>query len=275
MELPVKDGKQIAFFDVEVNPLFDQKGVVFGAVGILHDVTERKMAEQMREDFVANISHEVRTPLTAVKGFVQLLKNMSPEQSGEITSLVGKIEINADHLTALFNDILHLSVIESKKVIEKETIALKDFTNNIIANVKQGHPAKKLKISTSFAIEKVWANPTLLEQVLSNLIDNAYKYTAKQGEVFITWKQISKGAAQNKFDVLIIEDSGIGIPKEHQPRIFERFYRVDPGRSREMGGTGLGLAIVKHIVQNHLGQITVKSKMGKGSIFTVEIPAHY
>ncbi len=275
MELPIKDGRRTSFFDIKINPLLDQKGKVFGAVGIFHDVTERKMAEQMREDFVVNVSHEVRTPLTAMKGFVQILKETPIEKMSEARSFLDKIELNSDRLTTLFNDILNLSVIESKNKVSKETVFLEELTLNVITNVRQSYPKKKINLKTHFEIEKIWANPPLLEQVMTNLIDNAYKYTPDTGSVSIKWTQETKKSSKNSIDVLTIQDTGIGIPKEHLPRVFERFYRVDPGRSRDIGGTGLGLAIVKHIVQTHSGQISVNSRIGKGSTFTVKLPAHY
>jgi two-component system phosphate regulon sensor histidine kinase PhoR len=271
IELPIKGGKRNSFFDVKVNPLFDQKGDIFGAVGVFHDVTERKLADQMREDFVANVSHEIRTPLTAIKGFTQVIKDTPPEDHVNVMPFLDKLEANADRLTTLFNDILHLSVIESKQKIAKESMHPQDLTDNVLMNVKQSYRQKKIVVHTEYDIEKVWVNPPFMEQVLTNLIENAYKYTPEEGELFITWKL----SENKKWDILKIRDTGHGIPKIHHERLFERFYRVDSGRSREAGGTGLGLAIVKHIVSVHNGKISVESKEGLGTTFTVKIPAHY
>lgn len=271
IELPVKSGKRNSFFDVKVNPLFDQKGEIFGAVGVFHDVTERKLAEQMREDFVANVSHEIRTPLTAIKGFTQILKTTPKDTQVDLLPFLDKLEANADRLTTLFNDILHLSVIESKQKVQKESVSPEDITESVLLTVKYKYPNKKLVINFDCQLKKIWANPTLLEQVITNLIENAYKYTPDQSELFISWTR----SESQKWDILKVRDTGPGIPKIHHERLFERFYRVDSGRSRQAGGTGLGLAIVKHIVSIHNGKIAVESKEGQGATFIVKIPAHY
>jgi two-component system, OmpR family, phosphate regulon sensor histidine kinase PhoR len=270
MELPIKGGKRKEFFDVKVNPLKNQNEEVFGAVGVFHNVTENRLADQIREDFVANVSHEVRTPLTAMKGYVQILKEMPPENLPNSRNILDKIERNSDRLAVLFQDILQLSVIESQGNIPKETVIAEDITKSVIANIKQSHYKKKIHINCEFHINEVWANPALLEQVLNNLVDNAFKYTCEEGKINISWDQSEDG----KWAVLTLSDSGIGIPKEHHGRLFERFYRVDPARSREIGGTGLGLAIVKHIIQGHDGRITVESKLAHGTTFKVFLPAH-
>lgn len=271
IELPIKGGKRNSFFDVKVNPLFDQKGDIFGAVGVFHDVTERKLAEQMREDFVANVSHEIRTPLTAIKGFAQVIKDTPPDSKVNINPFLDKLEANADRLTTLFNDILHLSVIESKQKVPKETISPSDITESVIMNVKQSYHGKDISIELDCQLSKIWVNPPFMEQVLTNLIENAYKYTPAGGKVSVLWKP----SENRKWDILKVKDTGLGIPKIHHERLFERFYRVDSGRSRQAGGTGLGLAIVKHIVGIHNGKISVESKEGQGTTFTVKIPAHY
>lgn len=271
IELPVRDGKRNSFFDVKVNPLFDQKGRIFGAVGVFHDVTERKLAEQMREDFVANVSHEIRTPLTAIKGFAQVIKSTPKENIEEVSPFLDKLETNADRLTTLFNDILQLSVIESKQKVQKETIHPMDLTEQVLMSVKQSYPQKEMEISVDYSIEKIWGNPQLMEQIVTNLVENAYKYTPNKGKIKVEWKL----SENKKWDLLIVSDSGLGIPKIHHERLFERFYRVDFGRSREAGGTGLGLAIVKHIVSIHNGKISLQSEEGKGTSFKVKLPSHY
>ncbi|MCP4915254.1 MAG: PAS domain-containing protein [Oligoflexia bacterium] len=272
VELPVKGGKRNGYFDIRISPLMNSKNETFGAVAVFHDVTDRKLADQMREDFVANVSHEVRTPLTAMKGYVQILKNANSENFDSMKSFLDKIEQNSDRLTTLFNDILNLSVIESSGgKIKKETLIPEEITSNVIANVRQGFHDKNISIDCDYAIEKCWANPQMLEQVLTNLIDNAFKYTPENGQIHVKWTQTE----DKKYDLLTISDNGFGISKEHHGRLFERFYRVDSSRSREIGGTGLGLAIVKHIMQNHNGKIEVKSKEGDGTTFLCHFPAHY
>jgi len=271
VELPIKGGKRNSFFDIKVNPLFDQKGDVFGAVGVFHDVTERRLAEQMREDFVANVSHEIRTPLTAIKGFTQVIKDTPIEKRDSIIPFLDKLESNADRLTTLFNDILHLSVIESSQKVMKESLNPEDLTESVIVNVKQAYLEKAIQIHFDSSIEKIWANAQFIEQVLTNLIENALKYTPESGEVWVTWMASENG----KWDILKVKDNGIGISKIHHARLFERFYRVDSGRARNAGGTGIGLAIVKHIINIHNGKISLDSKEGEGTCFTVKIPAHY
>lgn len=267
--MPVKNGSDTYFFDLTVGPLIDHRGKIFGAVCVFHDVTSRRLAEQMREDFVANVSHEVRTPLTALKGYVQLLKsqnNFSPENMREY---LDRIEINSDRLTLLFNDILNLSVIESRQKITKELISTEEITESVLINVRQSYPNCETTVHTSYLTETVWANPQFLEQVLNNLIDNAYKYSKEGRNIWVTWR------SAEFYDILEILDDGPGIPKEHHPRLFERFYRVDPSRSSEIKGSGLGLAIVKHIVSKHEGKISVENgPEAKGTLFRVRFPKH-
>jgi two-component system phosphate regulon sensor histidine kinase PhoR len=273
MQLPVREGKHNSYFDIKVNPLIDQNGHIFGVVGVFHDVTERRLAEQMREDFVANVSHEVRTPLTAIKGFAQVINSTPDDKFSNVKPFLSKIEENADRLTHLFNDILNLSVIESKQKINKETINPNDFTQRILSNVLYSYKDKNIEVHTDIQIDKVWANGALLEQVLTNLIENAYKYISEPGSIHLSWTSSDQG----RWAIFAITDSGPGIPKQHHARLFERFYRVDSGRSRDAGGTGLGLAIVKHIVQQHQGRINVElaDNENKGTRFIVKLPSHY
>lgn len=264
---PTSIGNALKYFDVTVSPLKNTNGTLFGVVAIFHDITDRKLTEQMREDFVANVGHEVRTPLTALKGFSQILKrsfsnSLSPEQ----IDYFSKIEKNADRLSNLFQDILNLSVIEAKNQLKKEELSCESITQTVISNVKQNYIGKNIQVNTIYNSQWVFADGNLFDQLLTNLIDNAFKYTPNDGQVSINWEEDATNTQ------LIISDSGMGIPKESILRIFERFYRVDPSRSRELGGTGLGLAIVKHIVQKHEGTISVNSEIGKGTKFKVLIP---
>ena len=271
MNLPIKGGKRTSYFEIKVNPLIDQQGHTFGAVGVFHDVTERRLAEQMREDFVANVSHEVRTPLTAMKGFAQVIKSTPDDKLATIKPFLSKIEENSDRLTHLFNDILQLSVIESQQKIQKETLDTVPLTERVISNLKHNYKSKNIKLNTIYNVEKLWGNSALIEQVLTNLIENAHKYIQSEGEITVEWSSSDKGT----WAVLKVKDNGPGIPKEHHSRLFERFYRVDSARSRDAGGTGLGLAIVKHIIVQHQGKISVESPKEGGTLFTVKLPSHY
>ncbi len=271
MELQIKGGKRLSYFDIKVNPLFTRKGEVFGAVGVFHDMTERKLAEQMREDFVANVSHEIRTPLTAIKGFAQIIRDTPTDKQESVKPFLVKLEDNADRLTSLFNDILDLSVIESKHKVNKETIDPHVLSEAVIMNVRHSYPQKTINTQLSSGITQVWGNPTLIEQVVTNLVENAFKYTPTDGNVLVEWSKSESG----KWDILKVSDDGIGVPRVHHERLFERFYRVDSGRSRDAGGTGLGLAIVKHIINIHNGKISVHSNKNSGTTFIVKLPTHY
>lgn len=269
LPLLVKNGSDTYFFDLTVSPLIDHRGKIFGAVCVFHDVTARRLAEQMREDFVANVSHEVRTPLTALKGYAQLIKSTPAPERERLNEYLERIESNSDRLTVLFNDILNLSVIESRQKISKEMVETEEITESALVNVRQSYPKHTTKVHTSYETTQIWANAQFLDQVITNLLDNAYKYSQCDGNIWITWK------SSEFYDVLEILDDGPGIAKEHHPRLFERFYRVDPSRSSEIKGSGLGLAIVKHIVSKHEGKINVENGPdGKGTLFRVKFPRH-
>lgn len=277
LELSARGGLEKHFYDLSINPLKDFQDKMIGAVFVFHDVTDRKLAEQMREDFVSNVSHEVRTPLTAMKGYVQILKENRDKIPSTEQSYLDKIESNADRLNLLFQDILTLSLIESETTLHREIINFQELTENAILNIKQSFRNKMIDVKCSYEIKEGEANPGMMEQVLTNLVVNAFKYSLEKRNINIRWKNFVPFSQEEKtisssWFCLEVEDEGMGIAKEHMPRLFERFYRVDHSRSREMGGTGLGLSIVKHIAQNHLGKVSVKSKVGKGSLFTVFIP---
>lgn len=261
-----KKDKTTYYYDLIISPLKDSQNETIGAVGVFHDVTENKRNAQIREEFVTNVGHEVKTPLTALKGYVQILKGLINGISEEERSYFDKIEKNADRLGTLFNDILNLSVIESQTEIPKEVVEVGPLTNLVISNVKQNYPQKNIRVNTIFEAKDVYAHPVWIEQILTNLTDNAFKYGQKDGEVNINWYLKDNNC------VLEVSDNGMGIAEEHLPRLFERFYRVDPSRSRELGGTGLGLAIVKHIVQKHKGKIEVFSKVNEGTKFVISFP---
>lgn len=269
LQLDIKEGKAKAYFDLTVSPLEQADGSIIGAVYVFHNVTDKRTAEQLREDFVTNVSHEVRTPLTALKGYVQMLRQSlyDPQKKEIVEECMNKIVSNSDRLTHLFSDILNLNVIETKKKIKKEWVLVEDLTSQVISNVKQSYPEKNITITLDYKIDRIHVQPQLFEQVVNNLLDNAYKYTPEGSNVIIEWDQNDKNY------ILNLRDNGELIPTEHFSRLFERFYRMDNHRSREMGGTGLGLAIVKHIVQKHLGKISVNhNPNGIGNVFTVKVP---
>lgn len=270
VELTTKGGTTKGWFNITASPLLFETDEVLGAVCSFNNVTDMKLADQMREDFVTNVSHEVRTPLTAIKGYVQILQNSltSKEDSGVpiVTEALSKIEHNSARLALLFQEILNLSLIESKQKIEGTLTSTEDLTQTVLMNLKQVHTEKRRKIEVEYAVDEVWVDPALLEQVLTNLIDNAYKYGNEDGLIRVSWNKTENEVT------LLIEDDGPGIETAHLSRIFERFYRVDSSRSRNLGGTGLGLSIVKHIIQKHKGQITVESNAQSGTSFKITLP---
>lgn len=255
-----------AFFDLKMFPVENGENYLC----LLHDVTERKMADQIREDFVANFSHEVRTPLTILNGQMQNLKielqkeNLLEKYSVPIT----KIENNSRRLINLFNDLLRLSSVETKKELKKEKVNIEEMLNFLGQDLLLNYPGKRIEFDFDLKQKELLVDYPLFEQVLINIIDNAIKYSGESGKIKITSQR------DLNWDHLVITDSGTGIPEEQQHRIFERFYRGDSSRSKEIEGTGLGLSIVKHIIQKHDGRIKVSSRPDAGTTFTLSLPTH-
>jgi two-component system phosphate regulon sensor histidine kinase PhoR len=240
-----------------------------GAIAVFHDISRLKELERIRQDFVANVSHELRTPLTTIKGYAETLLEgaLKEDVAFQFTQVIKK---HADRLTKIVEDLLMLSRIESKEFrLEKKIVSPQDLVNDVIDYVRQSADKKRISIHKSEMAPslKVEADRNYLEQVLINLVDNAIKYTPDGGRITIS--VVEKEGQEVEFSV---RDNGIGIPKEDMPRIFERFYRVDKGRSKESGGTGLGLSIVKHLVQAHGGRVWVESRLGEGSTFSFTLP---
>lgn len=253
---------------ISANPIIntDSKGI--GTVLLIEDITQIKKLEQIRSEFVSNVTHELKTPLTSIKGFVDTLKNGAIEDFDIAKHFLDIIDIEAERLYKLIQEILTLSEIETRdKDINMAEIQI-DILINSVKKILQPLADKK-GIKLEFVVESgminLFCNKDRIIQLLINLIENSIKYT-EQGYV--------KAEFKNNSNILVItiEDTGIGIPEQSIPRIFERFYRVDKGRSRKAGGTGLGLSIVKHIVILYNGKIEVQSKLGKGSIFKVDLP---
>jgi len=237
---------------------------------VFHDITEIKRLERMRKDFVANVSHELRTPLAAIQGYLETLVDGGLENPAEAKEFLAILQKHTDRMTNIVRDLLQLSRIESGlDPIRPARIDLREAVDRNLLLLKPLAEKKGQTLDVSIAPGlSLQADPEKLNQVLINLLDNAIKYTPDRGT-------ISVGAAESDTAVTIeVRDSGIGIPKEDLTRIFERFYRVDRTRSRELGGTGLGLSIVKHIVEAHGGKITVESELGKGSRFILVLPKH-
>ena len=245
-----------------------EQGASEGAVLVFHNITDLKRLENIRRDFVANVSHELRTPIASIKGYAETLLEgamREPENAREFLSIVLQ---ESNRLAALIDDLLDLARIESGKMQLRRGPVVGGGCGAGAGGFKRRIEEKKLQVAVTIPpdLPLVSADEKRLSQVLVNLIDNAVKYTPAKGTVTIS------AAGRDGFAHISVSDTGIGIPAEAQRRIFERFYRVDKARSRELGGTGLGLAIVKHIVQAHKGEVSVISTPGQGAIFIVTFP---
>ncbi len=254
-------------FEINAVAIFGQ-AAVSGALVVIHNITEIRRLEVMRRDFVANVSHELKTPLTAIKGFVETLLEGALEDKENNRNFLKIIQSHADRLDTLVNDLLSLSGLESQGIIlKKSSFDLHLQAEDVLNSFKLQFARQGIKIMNQLKPGFfVIADKERLHQVWVNLIDNAIKFNQEKGFI-----QLSSERSEGSVKV-IIEDSGIGIPQKDLPRIFERFYRVDKARSRQLGGTGLGLSIVKHIVELHSGQVGVESSEGFGSKFWFSLP---
>jgi two-component system phosphate regulon sensor histidine kinase PhoR len=266
----IRDKKEIetgkVYFDEKI---FMCKGIFLSSSKtvaiIFYDITEKNSFEKIKKDFVANVSHELKTPLTAIKGYVETLKEETNEEQKKFIQIIKK---HLERITNIVNGLLTLSEIESTEIIkEKEIVDINNLIKDITSIFEKDIREKNLffRVEPGKNITPVMADRFKIEQVFINLIDNAIKYTDTGG---IT---IRLNKEKNSF-IIKVEDTGIGIPKEHLDRIFERFYVVDKARSRKYGGAGLGLSIVKHIILQHNGEIHVESQYGKGTRFTIILP---
>ncbi|OGR93569.1 MAG: hypothetical protein A2992_05510 [Elusimicrobia bacterium RIFCSPLOWO2_01_FULL_59_12] len=240
-----------------------------GVLAAFHDITELRRLERVRQEFVANVSHELKTPLTAIRGYVETLLTGALEDKAHNREFLGIIEEHARHLSLLIDDVLDLSAIEAKRVDYRfEPVSLADITERLIKGLAPMAKAKDVKITNLLTdkLPKVRADRDKLAQILMNLIDNAIKFNKTGGSVKIAARP------DNGNLVVSIQDTGVGIPPGDLPRVFERFYRADKARSHDIAGTGLGLAIVKHLVEAHRGAVTAESEPGHGSVFSFTLP---
>ena len=254
-------------FEVNATPIFDNNEVMRCLV-VVHDITEIRRLETIRSDFIANVSHELKTPLTSIKGFVETLLEGALDDKENNRNFLVIIQEHAERLNNLVNDLLSLSHLESNEIVlEKEDMNLRQQAEGVILGFKSQLKKKNIEVKDELPANlSIKADKNRIEQVFTNLIDNAIKFNKEKGLVRIYSQDI------NGKTKIIVEDSGIGIPKKDITRIFERFYRVDKARSRELGGTGLGLSIVKHIVELHGGSVGVESTEGFGSKFWATLP---
>ena len=236
---------------------------------VAQDVTEMRRLEGMRREFVANVSHELKTPLTSIKGLVETLLSGALEDAANNRRFVSLIDEDTTRLTRLIDDLLELSQIESKAVpLRLESVNVRELVESVMSRFRSQCSDRRVTCENTIASSapSVRGDAERLRQVFVNLLDNALKFNKPGGHIKITAKP------RNAFLEVLIEDTGIGIPEADLPRIFERFYRVDKTRARELGGTGLGLAIVKHIVELHQGSVSVQSRLGQGTTFAVSLP---
>ncbi len=252
---------------VNADPLFDVKENKIGTIVVMNNITRIKHLDKMRQEFVANVSHELKTPITSIKGYVEtLLSNPDVDEETRVKFL-SVINKQSDRLNAIIDDLLQLAKLDKNKDIELSEGEICPVLENATQCCAKKIASKNISLKISCE-ENLTAriNENLLERALANLIDNAVKYSDEAGEVIIAAEK-KNGAIR-----ISVKDFGAGIAKERHARLFERFYRVDKSRSRELGGTGLGLAIVKHIALVHGGKVYVKSEPGKGSEFVIELP---
>lgn len=265
-DIEISEGSR--FFKVHVVPLKEKED--FSLLLFLQDITEEKRVETIKKDFVANVSHELRTPLASIKGYSETLLDGGMDDKETLKEFLRVIDRHATRMARLIDDLLTLSRLESHQMtIVSAPVDLKELILYITTGFEKQARDKGITLSSQIpdGLPKILGDRDRLEQVMVNLLDNAIKYTPSGGNVSIN-------AGKNNGNVKVnVKDTGFGIPADDIPRIFERFYRVDKARSRDLGGTGLGLAIVKHIIQGHNGKLHVESTPGKGSIFSFSLKA--
>ncbi len=259
-------------FELNASPLLSSRRdgeLVEGAVAVIHDITELERLESVRRDFVSNVSHELKTPLTAIHGYVETLLEADPIDGPTRGRFLRKIRRQSNRLGALVSDLLTLSRIESSTEPPEEILDLRSAAGEVLNLLGPASEERGLELVAEFPDEavEVMGEEEAIRQALSNLVDNAVKYSSAGGRVLVRLQ------AENGRAVLEVEDRGPGIAGEHLDRIFERFYRVDRARSRQLGGTGLGLAIVKNVARRHGGGVEVESERGRGSTFRLWLPA--
>ncbi len=270
-ELNLADSKTNSERDVEISavPIKDDADLTTGAVILFHDITQLKQTDKVRRDFVANVSHELRTPLSILRGYIETLLDNPQTSHEELSRILQVMERHSKRLGLLVDDLLSLAQLESRDTdLQLSDVQLAELFESVLRDWGKKLAEKQLKVVVDLSPDArtIRADETRLQEVVYNLLDNAVKYTRENGEVRL------RAAQRGPEIVLSVADNGIGIGKNDLPRIFERFYRVDKARSRELGGTGLGLAIVKHIAQLHGGRVEAESELGRGTTIRVILP---
>ena len=256
-------------FEMTSVPMGSDNGAITGAVVLFHDITELKRADEIRRDFVANVSHELRTPLSILRGYIETMLDDPKMPRAECARILEVMDQHSKRLGLLANDLLTLAQLESgSSTLQLREIDLAQFLDGLTRDWEKKFATKGLKVAIDLPANarSIRADETRLREVFDNLLDNAVKYSNKNGEIRL-------GATRRGREIaLSVSDNGIGISSEDVPRIFERFYRADKARSRELGGTGLGLSIVKHIAQLHAGSVEAESEPGKGATIRISLP---
>jgi two-component system phosphate regulon sensor histidine kinase PhoR len=256
-------------YELSATRLQNDQGVLTGVIVVFHDITRMRQFENTRKEFVANVSHELRTPLSIIKGYVETLLDEQPPDEETSRQFLQTIQRHSRRLEALIADLLSISALESQQArLNFEPVAMSAAAQSVVDELARQAFEKFVAVSVEIPeqLPAVRADAQRLHQVLFNLLDNAIKYTPSGGHVTI------RAEEKNGCIETTVADDGPGIAPEHLPHVFERFYRVDKARSRELGGTGLGLSIVKHIVQSHTGRVWAESELEKGSTFYFTLP---
>ncbi|MEM1101887.1 MAG: ATP-binding protein [Pseudomonadota bacterium] len=265
-------GGEPSAFTIDITPLAAEPSP--GVLLVFRDVSGEEGLGQMRRDFVANVSHELRTPLTALSGFIETLRGPARGDAAATDRFLGMMEVEAERMRRLVQDLLSLSRVESEARLRPEArVELTEALREAVETVRHAMKDHAAELSLDLPEGEVWINGDRdqLMQVARNLLENAIKYGAGEVEVAMSLPE-REPAMRGPAVLLDIRDNGEGIEPHHLPRLTERFYRIDTHRSREQGGTGLGLAIVKHIVSRHRGRLRISSVRGEGSVFTVVLP---
>jgi len=254
------------FYKYFFSPVLKDDGTIRGVIILIVNATAEMKSARIRRDFASNVSHELKTPLTSINGFSEMLENSMIVTSEDVIKTATMIHKESSRMISLIDDIIRLSQIESGANVPSEKINLADTVNEVIQALTTVADEKTVSLSEKTQPIQILANPSMAYELVYNLCDNAIKYNNPNGTVSVTLVQVENNA------VITVSDTGIGIAEEHLDRIFERFYRVDKSRSKQTGGTGLGLSIVKHIAESLKGTISIQSEIGKGTTITVTIP---
>ncbi len=260
------DGREM---EVSAVPLGENSAQMEGAVVLFRDVTQLRQVEEMRREFVANVSHELRTPLSIFRGYLETLLDDPHQPPGELLRILEIMERHSDRLNALVEDVLSLARLESPGMeLNLAEVDLPELLHSIMRDWEKRFATKQLKSHLNFPgnLPLLEADESRLQEVIYNLLDNAVKYSKPGGTVSL------RAEIEGERVRISVTDQGVGIPESDLPRIFERFYRADKARSRELGGTGLGLSIVKHIIQLHGGAVEARSELDKGTTISVLVP---